>query len=85
MKEYTRIGKNKFEKRLYEITYFDALNKHSKFHKIKPYLKNETILVLKNSKMLIEKDRGTSMGQLPIPFEKLMENLSEIEIKWKLI
>ncbi len=85
MKEYTEIGKNKYEKKLYEITYFDALNKHSIFHKIKPFLQNETISILKDSNMLIYADRGASTGQLPTPFEKLMENLSEIEKDWKLI
>ncbi len=80
-------GKNAKAIKLYPdaITYFDALNQHSIFHKIKPYLQNDTILILKNSELFKLKDRGTTLGQLPMPYEKLMGNLSEIEKHWKLI
>lgn len=67
------------------ITYFDTLFKHSAFHKIIPYLKTDTILILKNSELLKFKDRGTGLGQLPAPYAKIMNNLSELEKNWKLM
>lgn len=87
IKEYATVGKSKIDIHLYPDanTYFDVLNKHSIFHKIKPYLTNETISILKKSKLLIVKDRGSPFGQLPKPFADLLENLSEIEKDWKLI
>ena len=67
------------------ITYFDALNQHPIFHKIKQFLQNDTILILKNSELFKLEDRGTTLGQLPLPYETLMENLAKIEKDWKLI
>lgn len=67
------------------ITYYDTLNKHAIFQKIKPFLQDNTIEVLKRSELLKFKDRGTTLGQLPTPYEKLMDDLAKIERDWDLI
>lgn len=67
------------------ITYLDTLNKHSCFHQIKTYLSDETISLLENSNLLVLNDRGSKLGQLPKPFQLLMDDLSKIEKKWELL
>ena len=66
------------------ITYFDALNRHSIFHKIVPFLDENTLTTLRNSKLLKLKDRGTDLGGLPTPFQNVLDNLSKIEKEWGL-
>lgn len=66
------------------VTYFDTLNRHSIFHKIAPFLEENTLSVLRNSKLFEFEDRGTSLGGLPTPYQNIMENLSKIEKKWNL-
>ena len=67
------------------LTYYDTLNKHSQFQRIIPFIPEENINLLKNSKLLSLKDRGSALGEMPLPYENLMKSLSEIENKWKLI
>ena len=65
-------------------SYFDTLNKHLVFHKITPLLGKETPTILRKSELFNLKDRGTNLGELPTPYQSLMENLSKIENKWNL-
>ena len=67
------------------ITYLDTVNKHHQFHKIRPSLNQDTISILENSNLLELKDRGSQLGQLPNPYQKLMDNISQIEKQWNLI
>ncbi|NHZ86493.1 MAG: hypothetical protein GWP19_11535 [Planctomycetia bacterium] len=66
------------------ITYFDTLNRHSIFHKIVPFLEENTLTVLRNSELFKLKDRGTDLGGLPTPFQNVLDNLSKIEREWGL-
>ena len=67
------------------ITYYDTLNKHSQFQRLIPFIHNDTINLLKKSKLLSLADRGSALGEMPKPYENLMQSLSSIENKWDLI
>lgn len=67
------------------ITYLDALQRHQHFHAIKQFLNESIIESLSNSHLYKLEDRGTILGQLARPFCLLLNDISKLEKKWKLI
>jgi len=67
------------------ITYYDTLNKHVQFQRLRPFIPSDTINILKKSKLLSLDDRGSALGEMPRPYEELMQYLSELEKEWDLI
>ena len=67
------------------ITYLDALQGHQYFHKIKPYLSENTIHLLTNSKLYNFKDRGSHLGEMPKPFQAVLVDISNLESKWEVL
>jgi len=67
------------------VTYYDTPNKHSQFQRLIPFIPNDTIKLLKKSKLHSMRDRGSALGEMPKPYESLMQSLSSIEKEWNLI
>lgn len=75
------------DKKIYPkaLSYFDLLQKHLQFQRIISFLDTSTKDSLLNFQLLSLKDRGSKLGEMPLPLTNLLENINRIEKKWKLI
>lgn len=75
------------DKKIYPkaLSYYDMLQKHSQFQKFIPFLDADIKESLMNAKLLSLDDRGSKLGELPLPLAKILENINRIEKKWELI
>jgi len=75
------------DKKIYPkaLSYYDMLQKYSQFQRIIPFLDTNIKDGLINAKLLSLSDRGSKLGEMPLPLVKLLDNINTIEKKWGLL